>query len=381
MSQWRYIATRMNGNGTETVLSWDVPLKSARVTDELSGPGRLTGSVAFDTEMLRADGRPIFEPWSTAIYAEIDGQIRYGYLLIEMDEEGPNLLLDCGGFTTYPEGMPYTGEYAVAKEDPLVIVRHIWSHLQGKPQGNLGVTLDSTTSPIRVGALTTTTTSNKNPKGANSTSKSVNDQRYRLAWYQTPNLGTEIDSLARETPFDYRMKHSWATPGGEAIRHHMELGYPTLGKRQTNLRFVLGENIFEYPKVSYDGDDFANEVLVVGAGEGRKSIRAPRRKTTTRLRRAVTISDKSITAQSRANSKASTELKQRMGRVDIQDVVVINHPHAEIGTFAVGDEILIQSGDGWTEELALWVKILAMTIDPEAETVRMTTTRVEKVTQ
>ena len=64
---WRYIATKLNGDGTETVLDWDLPIVQPSFTDELSGAGGMSGTIAPEIARLRVDGEPIFVPWSTAL--------------------------------------------------------------------------------------------------------------------------------------------------------------------------------------------------------------------------------------------------------------------------------------------------------------------------
>ena len=82
MGNWRYIASRLNGDGTETFLSYDVPLSGGQTTTALSGPGGINGTITPEIAALQDEyGRPILEPWSTAIYAEVDGQIRGGAIL------------------------------------------------------------------------------------------------------------------------------------------------------------------------------------------------------------------------------------------------------------------------------------------------------------
>src|SRR5699024_11949333 len=47
--------------------------------------------------------------------------------------------------------LPISSEYKGVQVDPLSLVRRIWSHLQSQPDGDLGLKVDSTTSPVRIG--------------------------------------------------------------------------------------------------------------------------------------------------------------------------------------------------------------------------------------
>ena len=152
MGNWRYIASRLNGDGTETFLSYDVPLSGGQTTTALSGPGGINGTITPEIAALQDEyGRPILEPWSTAIYAEVDGQIRGGAILSGFEEKGPDLALDCVSFAGYPGGMPYTGRDSHTSIDPLDVVRNLWAHLQQAARGNIGMEIGEGSTQIRIG--------------------------------------------------------------------------------------------------------------------------------------------------------------------------------------------------------------------------------------
>lgn len=369
----RYIATRLNGDGTETPLSFDVPLQGVKTTEDLSGPGGISATIEPEIEHLKsADGRPVFVPWSTALYMEVDGHIRAGGILSGLEDQGPSLGVDCVGFTAYLKDEPYTGDYSKVAVDPLDVARHVWAHRQSKTNANIGLTVDTTTSPVRIGTPA---------RDVNFTTDAGEDVSfeagpYTLAWWKTRDLGKEFDDLAGSTPFDYRVTHEW---DGETIRHRLILGYPTLGRRRgDDLRFVLGENLFDRPTIDLTGD-YASETLVLGAGEGRKMIRGTASTPTDRLHRTVVIEDKSLQSKKAADRAALAELRSRLGEVDITEVEVLNHPHARVGAYEVGDEILVQTRDSWSGEVSLWVRIMSITLDLVTERSVLSITRAEKV--
>lgn len=367
MSGWRYLAYRLNGDGTETPLSFDVPLQDAELTDELSGPGGITGYVAPRLERLQApDGTPVFRPWSTAIYAEKDNTIRAGAILADMPEDGPRLALDCVGWTGYLQGQPYNGELSRIGVDPMVMARHLWQHKQAMRGGNIGLDLEATTSKVRIG------TEEKDVKFETSAGEDVEFKTgpYLLNWWQTHDMGKEFDDLALRTPFDYRVEHEW---DGEQVVHRMRMGHPTLGQRR-NDRFMVGENVHTVPGVDYFGDEYASEVVVLGAGEGRKMVRQPAvRAAAGRLHRAVVVQDKTLTSKASAKALAERELARRLGEADITEIQV------PLGPVQVGDEIFIQSPKGWTRDLNLWVRVLAIRTRPAKNTSVLSVARVEKV--
>lgn len=375
MTGWRYIATRMNGDGTETPLSFDVPLSNVTITEDLSGPGGLKGSISPEQQGLKAeDGSPLFEPWSTAIYPEKDRQIRGGFLLADLPITGPKLEADCVGFTGYLNGQPYMGDLARIGVDPLDMARHLWQHKQGMKGGNLGLLLDSTKSKVKVGTAKQT----KEFTTAAGEDVAFESGPYTLSWWKDHDMGKAFNDLALATPFDYRVDHSWAGDDSEQIRHELRIGYPTIGARRTDLRFMVGENVFTQPTISYSGEEYASEVVVLGAGEGRKMIRDQDARITGRLHRAVVVQDKTVTSKAAALAMASRELAWRLGEEDLTEVIVTDHPHARLGSYYPGDEILIQSPPGWTSSLYLWVRIMTIRTEPAKDRSTLTVSRVEK---
>lgn len=360
---WRYFATRLAGDGTEEPLAWDLPLSGVELTDTLSGPGALSATISPEAARLKDEsGRAVFVPWSTAVYAEASGQIRGGGILTPSSTlEGPSCSLDCVGFAGYPTGMPYTHNRSWVGADPLDLVRHIWEHLQGHPGGDLGVVVDEDTSPVRIGT---------DPEAEDKTNDETaggagGDERgpYRLNWWSTTDLGSELAQLAEATPFDFREEHQWA---GDAVRHRLRLGYPRLGRRREE-RFVVGENVTVVPTVGYS-DDYASEVLMLGAGEGRKMTRGRAHRPDGRLRRVAVVSDKSLRTSSAADRAAERQVRALLGAPDISEVVVADHPHAPVGSLTVGDDICVQVPEraGWAGRLDLWVRITQMTTSPDA---------------
>jgi hypothetical protein len=370
---WRYIASRLNGNGTETFLDWNLPLSGVGITNTLSGPDALTATINPEVAALKVGGLPLIREWSTAIYAEIDGQIRAGCIVTDMPVDGPSLALTCIGFSGYAVDIPYTGEYSKVHIDPLDVVRDIWTHIQAARNGNIGLRVDPLKSGLIVGSAS------ENVSFTTSTGENVQFTAgpYTLMWYQTTNLGGEIDALAKSTPFEYREAHVW---NGDAIDHKLRLGYPTIGRRRQDLRFIVGENIQLIPKVD-SGTDYASEALVLGAGTGRKMIRGTNARPDSRLRRVSVVTDSSLTSTTKANTLAGQEVLRCLGLADMTEVTIIDHPHAPLGSFDVGDEILVQTGAGWVDNLALWCRVTSMTISPDSLGVaRLTILRTDRIT-
>lgn len=373
MSTWRYIATRMNGDGTETFLNFNVPLSNVEVNPVVNGHGGIKGTITPEIASLKTDdGDHIFVPWWTAIYAEEDGHIRGGGILKDYDDEAPKLQLDCIGHTGYLTDTRYTEVKSIERDDPLKVSKHLWEHTQARPHFNIGVEFAGAEASrdmfIGDDNITPTTTPTKVTP-------------YVLAYYQTHDLAKEFDLLAELAPFEYTMTHEWNTDK-TAIRHILHYGYPRLGARRTDLRFVVGENVVEQPKFDIGGDSYASDVIVLGAGEGSKMMRAEDNAANPgRLGRDAVIIDKSITTPAEAKKRAAAERKMLSGTADVTEIHVRQSDHARLGSYSVGDDILIETAPGWSDIREMWVKILGIQIRPESNVTTLQIMRAEKVSK
>lgn len=375
MVVWRYFATTLHGDGTETTLANDLPLSGVTIVKTLSGVDSIGATLPVEIAHLKDDnGNPVFREWSTAVYAEKDGIIRAGGILTHMGVDDGEVSLSVEGFVSYIDGMPYEGDVSYIDTDPMVIARHLWEHAQSFNGGNIPVVLDSTVSPVRVG------TEEKDVEFEDGEGNTVNFQAgpRRLNFWSTHDMGREFEGLSVETPFDYREHHEWI---GDVIRHRIELGYPRLGAVRDDLRFVVGENVVVPLRVDFEGDAYASEVVVLGSGEGRKMIRqraamnAP-----SRLRRVHVVEAKEADSDFKAKAIADSELVFRYGDGDVATITVRDHPNAPLGSFLPGDFILVQNdGMGWGGDLYMWVRILEVSLSPEeGETATLAVTREER---
>jgi len=65
----------------------------------------------------------------------------------------------------------------------------------------------------------------------------------------------------------------------------------------------------------------------------------------------------------------------------VSEVTIIDHPHAPLGSFDVGDEILVQTGSGWADDIALWCRVVSMTISPDVlGAARLSILRTDRIT-
>jgi hypothetical protein len=311
--------------------------------------------------LIASDGKPLLREWSTAIYAELDGHIRAGGILVNSGWSGPEWSIDCTGFTGYLQGQPYDAmtSYNGVQVDPLDVVRFIWDYVQRHAMGNIGLQVSTLKTGLKVGEPLEDVSFDTENGPVNFQAGPI-----MINWWTTDDLGRKVDDLAEATPFEYHERHAWVGET-DTIGHYLDFGYPSIGRRRTDLRFAVGENVSVQPQPSIDGDDFANGLLLLGSGEGRDMIRGYARHDDGRLRRVTVLDDKSVTSKTRAASLANTELAGRAGILDITSVTVTDHPNARFGSFGVGDEIRLTGNAGWFD-VDMWGRITSITTSPES---------------
>lgn len=376
---WRYFATRLNGDGTETMLDMDLPLEDVSIEDVLSGDCSLNAKIEpVYSRLIGTDGLPLLREWSTAIYAENDGDIRSGGILTSSGFDGPSWSIEATGFTSYGRDMPYVGGgYKGIHVDPIDVMRTIWTHIQTQPGGNIGLTFDTTTTGGKVDIGTELKQVEFDTKSG---PVSFESGPYKLNFYTNHDLQGDVDDLAAETPFDYHERHYW---DGNIIRHRVDIGYPRIGRRRTDLRFVHGVNIFDPVMVERNGELYASGTMVLGAGEGAsmiKSIREPPTRPAGRLRRISVVVDDTIKSVASANKRADAENQWRARLDDIESVLVRDHPNAPLGAVKVGDEIRIEGQGDWVS-VDMWVRVLSVTYQPaDGRIAEYSVTRTDKLT-
>jgi len=355
---WRYIAQRLTGDGsTGDFLDFDVPISGVGITDNLSGHNALTGTIKPEFgRMLADDGSLLLEEYGTAIWAENGGEIRGGGILTHSDFDGPEWKLETTGFTGYAEGMPYTDSTFFVEADPLDIYRHVWEHLQGKPGGDLGLEVSTLKTGLKVGVEL-----EQGEFDTQSGPLSFESGPVKLTWYQTHDLGDFLTKLASDTPFDWHERHWW---DGDVIRHKVDLGYPRIGRRRDDLRFVIGENVSVSPSIAVAGEDYASEVLALGSGEGAAMVKGHSSRPTRRLRRVAVVADSSLLTAAATNSLAEREIAWRAITDSISGITCIDHPHARVGSVNVGDEIFIEGRIGW-RTLETYARVTSISITPD----------------
>lgn len=340
---WRYLAQRAL---TGVWLDRDLPLRRDELRWELSGPGALRATVSPEIGRLRGlDGRPLLEPGSTLLYAEKDGRLRWGGILNRSTFAGPLWSLEGIGFAGYPNGIPYTGVYYARRDaDPTGLFGSIWTHLQTQPDGDLDVQVRLPGNcPVRIGTA---------------------EEPYVLTWWEGPDCGAELSELAAETPFDFTESHTWA--GADTVTHEVRVHYPRAGRRRDDLVFEQGANVTQVVEVARDTAGYANIVVMVGKGEGNAIVRGEDSVRDGRLRRPAVYTDKLAATTARANAIARRERLARSYGDAVDSITVREHPNAPIGSWDLGDDILVSAILPWLGRVQLWHRIMGWSLLSES---------------
>jgi hypothetical protein len=391
---WRFHAMNLP---TRTWVHRDLPLRDAKVGPAVSGPYQITGTLAPDqADLIGADGLPLLAEWSTLILAEEGDVLRGGGIVTAMDTTGPTLDLTATGFTAYPPGQPLVSDLVWGGPtagttgtgaDPADVIRALWAHLQGLPGGDLGVQIDATATPYRVGAwynaakLPTDTEPDPDPaeiepeipidqvpppgytKPRPARGKQVYWQ-YALRHYDNVDVGAKIEELAKQAPLDWREEYAWADADKTDVVLRLRLGHPRLGRPRPDLVFVEGDNVTELVGIRRDAGDYANVIVARGAGEGPAQLTQTVSRGDGRLRRARALDRGEATTAAALRALGAEELLRSTQLDDITSFTLDgSHSNAPLGSFEPGDDVFVQTHTGW-RTAGVWVRVTALDYTP-----------------
>lgn len=373
---------------TDKWVDWDLPLIEPEITWTLSGPMLVKGKLRPELPL----GYNL-EAWAHYIHAEEDGQIRASGIVQPgtIDSETESLTVEAMGVAGYPNEVIFGGEISEIQVDPIDVVRSIWDDVLNHDDAPRHVTVADTVSPIRLGKPSVQQvdengvpqfdeeTDSETGAVTSSTPKMTEEQPYELFWFNVPVAGQEIDNLAKETAFDYCETVSW-NDTKTFVNHHIDIGYPRLGRLRNDLRFAQDENLTAAVPVVESPDFYASETILQGAGEGRKGIFGRAAQPHSKRVRVVRVAvDKSITDQARADTAARDDLRLREAVLSLQEITISDtHPNAPIGSYAVGDDITVIAEVPWVGDVVMRNRITSFTWKPDVNKVTLQLLRSEQ---
>src|SRR5699024_2215434 len=243
--------------------------------------------------------------WGSALWVEADGVFYGGRIVTTVEHAEREIRVACAGVTGYAQDMPWLAPREdLVRVDALALVRKVWAHLQGRTGRDLALDVDELTAPVRVGE------EERDVEFSTGDGQDVSFETgpFRLNPVDTQDLAKTVEDLAADTPFDYVEETRWV---GESIRHRMRLGYPALGVTRSDFVLDTRVNMTVLPTLGFDENEYASEVLLVGAGEGRDAVTAHVPTKPSRLRRVAIVTDQSLTSKASATRAAREELGSR----------------------------------------------------------------------
>lgn len=329
-------------------LSTALPVVDLAYGDELCGPGTLSGRLS---PRLLSSGPLVVDPGNTFIYVETAGQLQWGGLVWDIRAEGNDYAIEAASWSSYLQKRfdlhgEYGGRGPYTYADRCQVIRDVWEYAQSVDDGNIGVTVDATTSTSKIG-----------------TPSDV----YHSNWWQTPCLGDQVDDLVSgdATP-DYTCTTSW-NPAKTDVVKRIRLGWPRLGSRRTDIEFSSGVNVVDEPEDALSGDDYAQVVAACGAGEGRARLRqiSAVRNGRLRLEHVLDLPDVNGNDVLKARADRERTWRQTTVRGSVDQVVLRDTAAAPFGSYEIGDDVYTRVHNPWVSYTG-WCRVMSFTRRPQA---------------
>ncbi|MFE4915796.1 hypothetical protein ACFRCX_30290 [Streptomyces sp. NPDC056652] len=323
-----------------------LPLTDVEYGPELNGPGSLSGKLS---PRLLSQNTTLVDPGTTLIYVESAGELRWGGIVWDVRTNGNALSVEAASWSSYLQkrydldgNLAGRGPYTYA--DRCKVLRDIWAYAQSIPDGDLGVTVDTTTSTSTVGTPA---------------------EPLKSLWWESRSLGDQADDLvsAEATP-DYTCTVAWNAAKNAPIRR-IRLGWPRLGARRTDISFSTGVNIVEDPDVQLAGDEYAQVVIALGAGDGSAKRRAINAVRNGRLRLEHAVDYPETKGNDILASRAAAERTWRQNLGTVDQITLRDTVAAPFGSWQVGDDVYTRVNNAWTDYTG-WCRITGWTIQPQA---------------
>nr|BFD90913.1 hypothetical protein KitaXyl93_22730 [Kitasatospora sp. Xyl93] len=338
---YRYFTTHAL---TGEVLAWDLPLSGVAFGYERNGPGQLCATL--DPRFAHLAPAQA-EAGTVLAWAVRDQQLVWGGQIWSAKPEGPALQLEAAGFGAYLTRRhdlhgnlggrgPYTGA------DPCQVIADTWAYLQEQPDGDLGVRVDLPPGgcPARLGDA---------------------EHPYTTKEWEAPALSGVIrDATALDGGPEWTETVAWE---GERPGRHILVAWPRLGTRRTDLHFASGVNVIEPEPITSSADDYAQVVIALGAGDGSAKVRAVDAVRDGRLRLEHVLDRPSVTDPAALAQIARAERARRQQLATVEEITVVDHPAAPIGSWRIGDDVQVTLHDQWAD-FAGWCRITGWTLRP-----------------
>lgn len=291
----------------------------------------------------------------TALYILRDGSVQWGGILWATDAafggegEGDSVRCAGQGFWSYYDHRVIDATLKFVAEEQFEIVETIISLGNVYTSGDIGVTVDW-----------------DEPSGVE------RDRTYRS--YEEKPIREAVEQLASvDDGFEFDME----VTGSLAAGFTKTLKLASHRGRRTNLVFEEGKNI-RVLRWGLDGWGMVNRASAIGAGEGRKMLRAAAVDASALATFPVlqrSFSYKDVAVQRTLNGHARADLARfRRGEEHLEIEILSDHVDSQLGSFIDGDEVTVRASEGFID-VDGWYRIEDhnVSVDREGgETVKVT---------
>lgn len=343
---------------TKKIVSRDLVVKNLQMIRTLSGPS----IIEFDIDYHDPSVAGItFKPWGHIIHVEREVlNVRKIWVTgimqpSEVDKKTGLLRLRALGFSNYPKDLPWLEDWNPITCDAFEPVHKIWNHIQSFANGDLGVDIYPAESGVEM-----------LPGYAyDGDILSLDFYAQFIRASQKRDCWDHINGLSRDVPFDYFERSEWNADRTD-IDLSIELAYPRGGYIQSNLAFVLNENVFEADARPDADIDFISDIGVSGYYPGKEYSFELANADPTRIRRYMKEEDSQLNSNERAAAWAKKHLARRQTPPYWDSIIVdMEHPNAPFGYYDVGDTINVRGYMPWEGEVSREHKIVAITISEQ----------------
>lgn len=355
----RFIVQEAN---SDIFLNRDLVVREPKFGGQLSGPATIT----FNLE-------PYDNPWIdwgknkqwVHLEMEIDGvrQIMLSTIVkkANLDTESGQMVVECQGFSSYPDKKPWLENYNPIAVDPFEIFWRVWNHVQSFPNAQLGVQIYPTSSGTQM----------LPGYGFDGNTLVFDFFAIFIRAVDFADCGDTLNGLARDIPFDYLEKSWWNEDRSEIVKR-IELAYPKRGVQQEHLSFVMNENILKAELAEERDIDPITDVGIRGWLPGMVYNARLGNTDDTQFREFILEEDAKISSTERAAAWAKRKLQRRTVPKYWKKIVIDpNHPNAPFGKFELGDSIYIRSKNPWYGEIVGWHRIMNWAMDPTSGLVEL----------
>lgn len=181
---------------------------------------------------------------------------------------------------------------------------------------------------------------------------------FKMLWWDGAECNRLIDEICAAAGLDFVEWSGWNADRTKILKE-IRVGWPRVGRRRSDIRFEQGVNVAVEFEPVLDGDLYANSVVGLGAGEGRKALRRQVSYTEPgRVRRARFVDRKGVKRADVMLAELQSEIVTSRMLPEVEDITVVGSALAPYRSWTLGDDVLLT----WTTERSgtqrVWHRII-----------------------